>query len=155
MMLLRPQINYVPTKSHVIVLFTSCIKVTVSFLSKKYRIKFCDRPLKLDLFLFPLQAKWFYTREIFFWRRISWEHHHMQWEINKRSLTGLLPTFLLLFLVIGWKLWCHFLNQFGQKWNQNEPFLSHMPFPAPAPRCDCIVRDLIVHWFICTCDWSK
>ena len=64
MMLLRPQINYVPTKSHVIVLFTSCIKVTVSFLSKKYRVKFCDRPLKLDLFLFPLQAKWFYTREM-------------------------------------------------------------------------------------------
>ena len=31
-----------------------------------------------------------------FWRRISWEHHHMQWEINKRSLTGLLRTFLLL-----------------------------------------------------------
>ena len=39
-------------------------KVTVSFLFKKYRIKFCDRPLKLDLFLFPLQAKWFYTREM-------------------------------------------------------------------------------------------
>ena len=90
-----------------------------------------------------------------FWRRISWEHHHMQWEINKRSLTGLLRTFLLLCLVIGWKLSCHFLNQLGQKWNQNEPLLSHMPFPAPSPRCDCIFRDLIVHWFICTCDWSK